>query len=387
MDFIVFSDDWDRHPSSSEHLFRQLLNDNRVVWVNTIGARAPRLTVNDMKRSVEKLISWVPLKTHDTPGGGHSTDPNLTVISPVILPYFGSRVVRKLNTFAVERKILNVVGDAARKDAVLFSSHPHVVDFFRAFPEFFKIYYCVDDYTLMPGTNKDLIKRLESELIADCDLIFYTARYLESKFTGFENKIEYLPHGVDYSHFAARANADLRRRNTKPVIGFFGLLDEWVDTDMIYDIAYERTDWHIVLIGRAEVNLDKLLSLKNVERMNAVPYIELPSYANRFDVGIIPFRINELTKAVNPVKFLEYMAMGIPVVSTSLPELHRFGSEVYFGDTSGQFIARIEQALKEDSSERRDRRKQIAAANSWTNQSRKLTESIRARQKVLASDR
>lgn len=369
MNFIVFSDDWGRHPSSCEHLIRGLLPEHKIIWVNTIGYRRPSLSYYDVKRSLAKIFSWFG------PAAGHSGNEwpaNLLVVSPVIIPYNNIRFIRRFNRIMVRKAIAKSLAKMRIEIYVLLSSLPNVSEFYRDHPNSLKIYYCVDDFTQFPGVDKQMITEMERELIDSCDLILYTAGYLEKKFSSSKKKIHYFPHGVDFDHFD-RINTNKETAvGRKPVIGFFGYLSQWIDLDLIAKIAETRPDWEIVLIGGTDRNMDCLKRFNNVSLTGAVKYDRLPALASNFDVGIIPFKINELTRAVNPLKFLEYMAMGIPAVSTPLPELVRFGDHIYLADDHRDFIAKIERALKEDDSDRRKRRVELAGENSWAFRSKEL---------------
>ena len=373
MNFIVFSDDWGRHPSSCEHLIRGLLSAYKVVWVNTIGYRKPSLTYYDLRRSFSKIFSWL---SSSGPKSENKWPDNLDVISPVIIPYNNIRIVRRLNRIMVRRAITKSLAKMKISDYILLSSLPNVSEFYKDHPDSIKIYYCVDDFTQFPGVDKRLITEMEEELIESSDLILYTASYLEKKFSSSGEKIHYFPHGVDFDHFSQIDKKREIAKDKKPVIGFFGYLSQWVDLDLIAKIAETRPDWKIMLIGGTDQNIDCLKRFNNILLTGAVKYSQLPGSAADFDIGIIPFKINELTRAVNPLKFLEYMAMGIPVVSTPLPELMRFADQVYLADNYTDFTAKIERALSEDNPDKRKLRIKLASENSWASRSRQLIDLI-----------
>ena len=123
------------------------------------------------------------------------------------------------------------------------------------------------------------------------------------------------------------ADASVRR------IGFFGLLSEWVDQDLLVALA-EIKDCEIILAGKADVDTSRLSAIENIKMIGAVPYKELPALVATFDLGIIPFKVNELTRAVNPIKLREMLAAGCPVVSTNLPEVKKLASEMPEGAVS-----------------------------------------------------
>lgn len=385
MDFLVFSDDWGRHPSSCEHIFRRLTGEHRITWVNTIGYRSPGLSWYDAKRAMEKLGSWLhkkPTAKSDSQAGAP------TVISPVILPYNGFRSVRSFNRWSVRRAIAAPLSTTEPNDLVVMTSLPNTPDFFMDHPNQLKIYYCVDDFTVMPGVDTSLIRQMEDELIDVSDIILYTAQYLARKFKSLEKPTYYLPHGVDFGHFSRKPPAEkepLIDLPEGPVIGFFGLLSDWVDLDMLVQVAKARPNWTILLIGNSDTDTGPLDRAPNIRWSKAVPYSQLPAYAQLFDVGLIPFKINDLTKAVNPLKFMEYMALGLPVVSSRLPELEQHDQHVYLADDAEQFLVMIETALSENSPEKVEARRCLAQGNSWGKRAETLLEII-ARSRVGGQD-
>jgi len=380
MDFLVFSDDWGRHPSSCEHIFRRLTDEHLVTWVNTIGYRSPSLTWHDVKRATEKLGSWIRgERTVDM----DSLISNPTVISPVILPYNRFQCVRSFNRWSVRRSIEICHSGSEQNDSVVLSSLPNVADFYRDHPDQLKIYYCVDDFSVMPGVDTDLIRHMEDELIATSDVILYTARYLARKFEGFEKPTYYLPHGVDFGHFSQEPQVENEPGidlSDSPVLGFFGLLSDWVDLDMLIQVAHQRPDWTIQLIGNSDTDTSRLDQVPNIRWSKSVPYSLLPTWAQDFDVGLIPFKINALTRAVNPLKFMEYMALGLPVVSSRLPELEQYDQYIYLADNVEQFGDMIELALSENCPEKVEARRHLARENSWGRRAETLLEIINRHQ-------
>lgn len=372
MNFIVFSDDWGRHPSSCEHIFRKLLDDHRIIWVNTIGYRSPKLNLYDIKRSFEKLASWFSPSKDDHIIAEH---PNLLVISPIIIPYNNFKIVRLLNKWLMDRALNKAIKELNFGKYILLSSHPTVGDYYKSHNGMLKIYYCVDDFTVMPGVNNNLIAKLEQELAQRSDIIFYTAKALKDKFHNHPNS-HYLPHGVDYDHFSNLKASHKLEEIKSPIIGFFGMLSEWVDLDLVKEVALSRPEWNFVFIGNKDIDLNRFLGIDNLIFMGPVPYPELPSVAQQFDIGMIPFKVNQLTKAVNPLKFLEYASLGLPVVSTELPELRQYEEFVLFVTDKESFITAAENLLSENSGEKKRNRIKLAYDNSWLSRSKTIVDII-----------
>jgi glycosyltransferase involved in cell wall biosynthesis len=142
--------------------------------------------------------------------------------------------------------------------------------------------------------------------------------------------------------------ADLRDL-PRPVIGFFGLLADWVDLDLVRAMAMARPHWSFVLVGKQATGIGAVRGLPNVHLLGQKPYALLPAYCRGFDVGIIPFRTNDLTLRANPLKLREYLAAGLPVVSTPLPEVARYRSFVHLAEGASGFTRAVTAALAERS--------------------------------------
>jgi glycosyltransferase involved in cell wall biosynthesis len=210
---------------------------------------------------------------------------------------------------------------------------------------------------------------MEDRLLAQSDLMFSSAEELSLKKERNGRKPISLPHGVDFEHFNSglieSGKSETMKVIPKPIIGFFGAISPWLDFDLIVDLATARSNWSFVFIGPIDANISKPNDLENVFFVGKVPYIDLPSYAIAFDVAIIPFLVNGLTKSVNPLKLLEYLACSLPVVSVDLPEIRKYSEVVYIADRSETFLSCIEKAMLEDSQELRQKRTEIARNRSW----------------------
>ena len=138
-------------------------------------------------------------------------------------------------------------------------------------------------------------------------------------------------------------------------------MHSWFDQGLIRYIAQKRPDWSIALVGRADVDVSTLQGLKNVHLLGRKSYDQLPSYRRGFDVGMIPFVVNELTYHVNPIKLREYFSAGLPVVSTLLREVRYYDKVCTVADSHEAFLAGLEKELAEDSPEKRQERSALMA--------------------------
>jgi glycosyltransferase involved in cell wall biosynthesis len=198
----------------------------------------------------------------------------------------------------------------------------------------------------------------EAELCRTADLVLASAEDLAERCRRYRADVVYVPHGVDHAHFARALEpgelpADLRDI-PGPRIGFFGLIHEWVDLDLIGQLA-ETLPYSFVLIGDSNQNLEPLLRRANVHHLGRKPYTVLPDYCRGFDAAIVPFRISELTLSVNPIKLREYAAAGLPIVASNLPEIRRCADIARCASGLSEWQAALRDAVArgQDSTERR----------------------------------
>ena len=344
-ELICFGEDWGRHPSTAQYLVQQLLGAFRVIWINSLGWRTPRLSRHDVVRALSKVRSAAR--------GAERPHPNLTVYTPLVIPWYGNGVARRLNAHLLRRAIAHLVRRHGFSRYSLMTTYPATVDVFERMTGVRRIYYCADDYATFPGLDSDLVRAHETRLLASVDVVVTTSRSLtEAKATAHPHVVN-LPHGVDAEHFAKAADPATRVPDDlaslpRPVVGFFGLLAEWVDLPLIRAIAMARPDWSVVLIGPATTDLAPLRGLANVHLLGPRSYASLPGYCRGFDVALIPFVKNELTERANPIKLREYLASGKPIVSTPLPEVAHFGDLVRTADGPEEFVREIERCLVDD---------------------------------------
>lgn len=215
-------------------------------------------------------------------------------------------------------------------------------------------YDCVDDkmtFSKVPPW----IKIYMEHLIYKANVIFVTSDRLYQKMCSYGAENVYLVgNGVDVDHFT-KAMSDVVpipddiKELSSPIIGYFGVIDEWMDINLVIEIASAYPTASILLIGpvllKPHESLYELKKCRNVFLIGKKPYDVLPYYLKAFNVCIIPFKINELTKSVNPIKLYEYMAGGKNIVSTALPELEKYRDTVNIAIDSKDFIRKIDIAM------------------------------------------
>jgi glycosyltransferase involved in cell wall biosynthesis len=216
---------------------------------------------------------------------------------------------------------------------------------------------------------------MEAELLEAIDGLVVTSRPLAGKRVN-GCPLLHLPHGVEFEHFRAAGRSEPEPRMEairRPVVGFFGLLSAWVDLGLIAHLSACFPECSFVLIGRAEVDLRPLQRLPNVHCLGWVPYADLPRYARYFDVGLIPFVLNRLTRAVNPLKLMEYFALGLPVLATRLPELERVPGPLRLAVTPDEFRAGLAELLRAYPGVKSEEAVAVARENTWDARAEQLS--------------
>lgn len=346
-DIVCFANDWDSDPLSKKHIMTRLARDNRVLWVDSVGIRNPRVTPRDARRAWNKLGKWFR--------GIRQVAPNLHVHSPIVIPFHGSPTARKANQSLLAWNVRYACRRLGFESPILWSFLPTTADVVGCLGEKAVIYGCVDDYSEFEGADKRAIVEFEHRLVRSADAVIVSSGPLLEDRVGINPDTHLVEHGVELEVFRrachddtvpAEAIADL----PGPVIGFVGLIAEWVDTGLIRYLARHRPDASFVMVGKADIDTTELRRLPNVHFTGQVPYEELPRYLKCFDIGMVPFVVNELTLASNPLKMREYLAAGLPVVSTALPEAARLASRTGFlrvGTDYEHFLEQIDRFLRD----------------------------------------
>jgi uncharacterized SAM-binding protein YcdF (DUF218 family) len=366
----IASIDWDFiWQSHQEVMSRLAAQGHRVLFVENTGVRAPNL--NDLGRLWHRIRNW-----WRGTKGFREERPNLFVFSPLLLPGPYLRLSRWINRFLLVRALQRWMRATGfyRPIAWTFLPTPLARDLITALDPQLTIYYCVDDL----GSSSPAAKKIlpsEERLFAEADLVFVTSERLRERAAQFSDRVHVFPSGVDFELFeAARRRtgeppADVRDAR-RPVIGYVGGLHQWVDQDLVAAVAGQMPDATFVLVGPEQTDVAKLRRCPNVRVLGTRPHEELPDYVKAFDVGIVPYRLTTYTANVYPAKVNEYLAIGIPVVATDLPEIRRFnsafGGVVDVANDPAGFSRAIRSALEDSSPPDVERRLAVAHDNSWS---------------------
>lgn len=229
-------------------------------------------------------------------------------------------------------------------------------------------YYDNYDYDYN-GKILSLDSDYNEKLIKRSNFIFCTARKLYERAKNLNNNSFYIPNG---NSFEKISNADVKKINfvkKKKTIGYLGTYRNWVNFELVEELVDKYKDVDFLFVGGIHPtgveSFERLRKYNNFYHLPPQPFEIAINYLKVFDVGIIPFRINKFTEGVFPNKFFEYMAAGVPIVTTSLPDLQYFAEFIYYSENDQIFIKNIDSILKKESGQYSESLKTIALNNSW----------------------
>jgi glycosyltransferase involved in cell wall biosynthesis len=233
------------------------------------------------------------------------------------------------------------------------------------------VYDCMDQLSQFRGAPSELVRR-ERELLAIADVVFAGGPKICEEKRRYNSNCYSIGCGVDAAHFAKASDpetvlpADVAEL-PGPVFGYIGVVDERLDYELIANLADANREGSVVMVGPwTKVDRSKFPERANLHWLGARDYSELPAYAKRFDVCLMPFALNEATEFINPTKALEYMATGRPIVSTPVEDVVRqFDDVVKVVAPADDFAAACRRAAQRPNRARVRRGLKLAARNSW----------------------
>jgi GT2 family glycosyltransferase/glycosyltransferase involved in cell wall biosynthesis len=349
--YVCFAaQDWWYHNTahSDFQLMRSVAEQRKVLVVNSIGMRMPTpgRSTHVTRRVLRKLRSVAKLVRRPLP-----ELPGFHVMSPLPLPLYGSPVTRAVNAAFVRAQVRLVCLLLRIRRPVIMVTIPTAWDVVRPMRRAALVYNRSDRHSDFPEGDRATLEALEQQLLEHSDSVLYVSRSLmaeESRYTG--DRAAFLDHGVDVDHFRPRPEseqpADLRQI-PGPRIGFFGALDDFVvDFDLLEHVAAAIPEASLVLIGDSTYPMDRFAGHRNVHWLGRRPYEEIPAYGSAFDVAIMPWVDTPWIHRSNPIKLKEYLALGLPVVSTEFAELDGYRDRVRTATDPAGFVAAIRESLE-----------------------------------------
>jgi glycosyltransferase involved in cell wall biosynthesis len=368
---------WQGHQQIMASLARQ---GTRVLFVENSGVRAPR--PRDAVRLLRRLRHWW---RGDLSPGLREVEPGLGVLSPLLLPFPYSQLALRLNRRLLEAAIRRWLGPSGAPLLLwTFLPTPLALAMMERLHPRLCVYYCIDDLA-SSSRGARRIATSEEALLKAADLVFVTSRALRQRAACHAAKVSVFPFGVDFEAFeGARGSGGEAPTGLRglagPIVGYVGGVHRWVDQDLLARVAQRLPHLTFVLLGPVQCDVSRLQRQPNVRLLGPRPHSELPSYLRHFDVGIVPYLRCRYTDHVYPTKLNEYLAMGLPVVATEIPELVALEAEhpglIGLASTSAGFADAVLAALASDGPAGRLRRVDVARANGWTSRIAAMREVI-----------
>lgn len=292
----------------------------------------------------------------------------------VLVPHISHAERDSGRAVEIQRRLLDdFIGAENIRDFVLWFYTPMAMDFAAHLQPRATIFDCMDELSAFKFAPPELIEN-ERKLLEKADVVFTGGQSLyEAKKDKHANAHPF-PSSIDVAHFnqarlISEEPAD-EREIPHPRFGFCGVIDERMDIELLDKMAELRSDWHFVMIGPVVKIADEDLPRReNIHYLGGKDYKELPAYLAGWDVALMPFAMNESTKYISPTKTPEYLAAGLPVVSTPIRDVVRpYGERglVQIAATAEEFVAACEKCLKnENASARLQTADEFLSHNSW----------------------
>ena len=364
---------WYHHPHSKNHLMRRFARaGNRVIFVNSISMGLPGLGHKDLLPRVGRKLKSYARLARQTPEG-------ITVVSPAALPFFGSRAARGANRLLLAAQLRALMRRRGLSQPVLWVAIPTAAGMIGHLNESLVVYHVSDKYDaneMDHATDPAAIRRMHESAIERADIIFYSGRKLLGEATRGLERSYLLEQAVDFDHWsrvtetvdggAALEVAPEVARLPRPRLGYFGAVEPWlVDQELVRRAARERPEWHWVFVGNKSRGLD-IEGLPNAHFLPPVPYEELPRYAAGFDVCVLPWETGRaFTSYGSAIKVREYLATGLPVVISPLPEYEHLSGVLRIARGREDFFRLVEDALAERGTEAARARQSAVREGTW----------------------
>lgn len=362
---ICVASSWNYDPTSKHQIMKILSQHNDIVWINYHGTRRPRFCRADLKTGLSVLRRCLR--------GIDRVAPSFVQLTPLVIPGASTRLLSAFHQKMVIsqiRRAVRSVPNWREKPIQVWTFAPDVPFLVGQLDEERFIYYCVDDHSQFEGMDPKRVSALEDEQTRRADLVVTTSEALLQSRRAIRPDAELVRHGVDYEHFAAawrrpmELPADLAGI-PRPIFGFFGLIHFWVDCDLLAEVARRRPQYSFVLIGDEVTGAAKLKTQKNIYLLGRRANGDLPAYCAAFEAGLLPFVRTELTRTVNPIKMYEYLAAGLPVVSTPLPEAERFRGPIRIAESTDEFVSACDAVVEEKGTISRESISRLVENEAW----------------------
>jgi glycosyltransferase involved in cell wall biosynthesis len=380
---IFLPNDWEKSHRKQLYLAltQEFANDAKILFVEL-----PVTLIHTLIKYPQKWKKWVKgnLKTRQVA-------PNAYVTTPFCWEHFllakSFPILAKANRNILHKQLKTIFQRLDfHSEKIVWVHRPEQVDILGVCDEKYLIYDCFDDMIqTVEGKEIPGNKKREIHLVEKANIVFTTSRKLYDRQKKINKNTFYIHNGVDFDFLnqAVKKKYDLPndiRNIRKPIVGYIGKIRDWIDFQILEYSIKNLPNISFVFIGDISPEVRELTTELS-EKFNNVHFLgfryrkELVRYIAYFDCGWIPFKINDFTESVFPNKFMEYLAVGLPVVSSRLVDLIQYEAYAYLYETKDGCIKNLIQACNDKDQVQRSERIHLAQKNSWKNKS-KLMEKI-----------
>ena len=349
---------WDTRRLSLHQYMRRMATANRVLWVDPAAPlpRGARRGTGSLRHVVDGLFVATP---------------------PARLPLRFERPVAAVNQTTRAMFVRRAARRLGLSSPVLWLHDPDAAGQVRRLAPRISVAFLTDDHPTRHtfrshrGYRLAAMRARERELLRAVDLVIATSPELAEAKRAFNANCHCVMHGVDSQLLGAARRAETQPAPAvaalpAPVLGIVGQVNWRIDTALVADLARARPEWSLAFVGPVwEPTRRALSGVPNLHLLGEVPQAELPRWIKPMAVGLIPYVLDEHTRQMHPLKALEYLAAGKPVVATALPALKAYWDHIEVVGRSDEFARAIERALAEDGPERAAERARYAAARGW----------------------
>ena len=379
-DILILSlSDWNENPVSSMHISAVLSEFNTVTYVEKISRRMPKFSeIGDAWGRLRRMLN------------GHRGEPsaglgpgNIHLFSPFAVPVHGNRAISWFNRKLLVDQIKRLVVDRKIKDPIVWSFSPLWETVIENLDHACWIFHCVDGLHTY-DTSARFRSQYERTVCA-ADIVFTPGILLEEELKRLNPDTYRIGHGCAIEHLKFRDTGEpflLIDDIPEPRIVYAGGLPGWFDFDLLTKAAKLLPEYSFVIIGdihplAPQRKAKSFVALPNVYLVGRQSFIDLPRFFHRSSVGIVPYRAeDEHIRYSTPTKFIDYLASGLPVVSTRFPAAEKFGSFVKLADSAEEFSVKLNQSIESDNDDERLRRRTFAGEYSWVRQVSRMSEVI-----------
>ena len=372
LDIVIFgARDWTNNWITQHRLANSFAESgNRVLFIENTGIRSPK--IRDLPRILQRIKNW-----RNSIGGFKKINENLSIFSPLILPFPYNKTINKINNFLLKKSLSRWLDKNKFNyvNYITFLATPLINNYIDNSNYFVKIYYCGDDHEEVSNNSK--FPEYEKEMVSSCDLNFATSQKLYEKLKKINNDSHKVSAGVELDKFNVLKKFDVPNdlKDIKsPILAYIGGLNEKIDTSLLFQLAENRKYYSIVIIGNEDGNFENknnLSKVKNIYFLGKKKHEEIPKYIANIDCGIIPYKVNKFTDSVYPSKLNEFLSMGKSVVTTNFYEMTFFNQDnqdsILVANNNNEFLQLVDKSLSEKKDQDKINQKiSVAKKNQWS---------------------